>query len=1435
MLKGLVIALMELVPVELIPDFDALVEVWIALFGRSESQSITGICRQYWQADWQQGIARKAIFDVARSRFPIHFRPLVRLLRAMTAVGFLDTDPLSIADHSQEGRGLTEERDLCGRHVFYYFDRLPTFSQIIPTTACTGAHALYERQQERYGSSQPAAGFTYVNLRPVKLPGGTTLPARSIGRLLSGDGGDFIVVCWQHEHSGWKLILEVLTDYVNRRRMHWGTGGTHQDVSFGRRGGTQAVTLRLEDVGVEMDSGGDEAIVTDALDLVRSLIQDNPFQAEQLMQSLEAGESVVAHTMIETEAPDLVQLTTMILEEALSRSDSHAKGFPRTPLITSAMSVLSALLALPNYSNRVWLYIRSTTALFGSDRTVGFASVALAAERVTGHYTMTLALLHLVQQLFQEASSSILPDNSRLQQLKEEVLLRAARFVHTEIWVEHLGWKYAQLGDRFEIGRRVTSLYVDVLEHAPLTLSERPFATLSQAVADVLLFKSTTSTINPLVSSITAGGHILRLLYASRRMGDARRLIFLLESHLHLTRLVLNYKHKSSVASKLCLLEQALCARVTDGATSHDPSPSNADPINVLALYVKERDVGSTVPLEAVRVLYALCTSLSAIPGSPPTIIGHLSNPEATVTSLVRIVQHPYDDLSLRNAVWNFISLAMDKEPALAILFVTGQFRTPRDVKEKGKDIGSDTKDSDTHDKPKPISAMDVARDMLANWREMWELNPQLLASGLHFLDVVWQHGLEHKSVLESICKDSEFWVQVASLAYEEVGPVPDYETESVILLDEIRHSSLHEAIAMHSYRTVVKSYALHMIALDIGIHLHSQGPESSPTKPVSFLKIETQFKTEDQLTDLISEAAPSSYEPHLYDQLMEELKVEFSGVTLEELHLQLPLDEREFGDNFTFSISLLRSRLHAYRHHDDEMVNRAETAEKQLLSINLNLSLTHSQTALAGSWQFLLRQAVPYLRGDSTVRPIVLAIAASISYDIAAEKRSGDMMATIHGTRLSLLLAMLEVAWFSTTDKTTEVQSFVELVNNVHGIIMNEAQPPAKSFLASLTVPFHRTLLQIIYFCSRHCRNLAQRHKALNAEQHLTIASMLEAALNMVIDALRIVFVSARSRVDPELDRDMELLVAVFEQCTRRDINPSSTLWLARCQETDIIRASLALYVHTDLVGLSDLPLLLVRKQPLYAPFILLFHMALASIPSAAERFASEGVVAAYSNNFISAAISAGMIDVVLPELPGERNPAHRAYCSMLSIVAGVVTALGRHNHYFDAEACGFVQLYGDQISRALSWTIGEPITLPLLEEIEDVVILFYSIAESVPSAANTNPAVEKVLRVFTLHALQLLQQLNYAITHPNHLASLLEPVTADERTQLEKDPPSTDPLKQTLIAHLVHRLFRLSSNVVSTLIAISRAVEVLVGDQEDWPVHEALIVPVSLLHSSH
>ncbi|KAF9498863.1 hypothetical protein BDN71DRAFT_1384838 [Pleurotus eryngii] len=1425
-LKGLLMALVELVPVELIPDFDGLVQVWIALFGRSESESISGICMQFWQADWPRGIARRAIFDVARSRFPIQLKPLIRLLRSMTGSGFLDTDELSTADHSNEGMGLTTDRDTCDRHVFYYMDKLPTFSQVIPLGACTGAHAQYERQQERYSSSS-TGGLTYLNLHPIHLPGGSILPARTPGRLLSGDNGDFIVVSWQHEHSGWKLVLEVLTDYVNRRRKYTGFGGGYHNVSCAKKSSNQVTTLLLEDIGVEIPPAGDDELITDCFDLIRSLIQDNPVQAEQLVQAMESENGVVSADLDETAPPNVVQLTTMILEEALSRTHTAARDASHARLITSAMSVLSALLVLPAHSKRVWLYIRSTTAMFGSERNHGFASVALAAERVTGHYTMTLALLHLVQQLFSEAATSIVPDNSRLMQVKEEVLLRAVRFVHTEVWVEHLGWKYAQLGDRFEIGRRISSLYSNILTNAPPSLEKRPFPTLSQAIVDVLLLKATTAAINPLVSAVCSGGQIVSKLYDTRRISEARRLIFLLASHLHLMSQILLCKQKSSMATSSCLLEQALCSRISGIAIPMEGSRFKLDPIDVLASYVRHRDLGEEVPREAMWVLYHLCTTLSVSQPSPPTIIGHLSNPEATVASLVRIIQHPYDDLNLRNAVWSFIALAVDKEPALASLFATGRFRAPPELKGKGKAKLVE----DSAENSKTTSALEVARDVLVNWKAMWEMNPQLLSSVVRFLYAVWQHGLEHKAIIEDIRENKAFWEQVVALACEESTPAPDYQVECFISVEGTNPSNLDDAVASHAYRTMAKAYAIHILTLDLNIHFQSHPRDAVPSKPTSYTQLEGHLKQEDQMTDLLSEAASNSYEPSLHDHLTELLDAQFPGTSIELLERPEPIQARTFGDDFTFSLSLLQTRLHAFASlptNEDYMEN-TDLAQRQLCSINLNLSLSHSQSFLAEAWQSLLRRASPYLRGDVSIRPTMLSIAANVSYGISQEQRSGDMMAIIHGTRLSLLLSMLELVWFSSSEKPNEVKAFIDVIRNVHGISLNEAQSPSRSFMGSLTVPFHQSLLQLVYFCARQARSILPRPKATTAEQRLDISAMIESTLTMVVDALSIVFDSASSRNDIELDRDMELLVAVFEQCTRQDINASSTSWLARFQERDVLQASLNLFTRIDLVGLADLPLLLSRKNPLYTPHILTFHMALASIPSAAQRLASGGILAAYSNNPIGAAASSGLIDTAIPEVPGERSPAHRIYCTMLSIVAGILTALGRQSHYFDAEASGLLQLYDGQISRTLSWTIGDSLSFALLEEMEQTVHVFSTLASNAPSPSNIHPAVEKVLRTFTERALLLLQQLNYAVTHPNHLASLIEPTTSEERIQLDKESAISDPLKRPLIAQLIHRLFRLSSNLLSTLISISRADTVLLQDQEDWPVQEAWLVPHS------
>ncbi|KAI0265861.1 hypothetical protein BC834DRAFT_955087 [Gloeopeniophorella convolvens] len=1427
-IKGLLIALSELVPVELIPDFDSFVDVWVALLGQSESQSVIGLCQQFWQYDATKSKARRAILDVVRSRFPVQFTPLLQLLGALTGSGFRDADPLSSVDHRQQDHSLVEARAQCAQEVSYFFENLPTYTQVIPASACIGSQALYEKVPERYGSSSKALGPAYTNLRPLKLPGGSLLPARSTGRLLSQDGEDFVIVSWQHEHSGWKLLVEVLFDYVRRRRLSPGlsTSTTHPPI-MSRTTSQPPAILRLEDVGIELDPEGDSSVVADALDLLRTVISDNQILAAQVLSSLENDDQVQAMTGGET--PDLVQLTMLILEDALMRSARQRPGTPlQSALITSAMGLLAGLLSLPAYAPRVWLFARASTALFDSSRSRG----AMAAERALGAYATTQALLRLVHALWTEASGTLLAPRegrARLLEIKEEVLLRALRFVHAEVWVEHAGWKYAQLGTRFEVGRLASGLYGDILEQTPPDAAG-PLVRVSQAVCEALVAKATSASIGPLISAITTSGAVFRRIHASRRLSDLRGLYLVLRSHLRLARLCIVFKQRMYADAGPCLLEQALCSRAGSDSGSFSGGRHKADPLDVLASFVEDSNAESLVPLESIRLLYALCSSLSTSQFSAPSMVGHLSDPEATVAALVGVARHPYHDLDVRLGVWRFMALAAEKEPALGHLFVAGQFRASKGKapEEKGKG--------------KRISALRAAREMLASWSDYWETNPQLLASILGFLVAVWQRGWEHQLLLEDIRKDIDFWTQLAGLIKEDMSPAPEYQSTEYIDNGAFPRSSLHEGISLHSYRILARAFAIRIIALDIDLDPAPSSGTEPRRKPDSYLSVETIFKSEDQFAEQLHDAIFNAYDPALYPHFTEKAGGYFPDLALEHFESRDLSGEREFGDDFSFATPVLQMRMDiSNAEATDDTVARGDELIHNLFSINLNLSLAYASTQLGQSWQTLLVKIAPFVQGNAASRPLVLSLAASISSSIAAEKRSGDVMLTAHGVRLAILLALLELAWFSGStlqNEKQEVASFMKVVASVHDIVVSEWQSPMDSIRGATNAPFHRTLLQIIYFCATECRGLTRRSKSLNAEHRLDSSSMINATLIFVIDALRFVFDAARTRLDADLDTDMQLLIAAFEQCTRPDINPSTSLWLTRCQETSVLQSSMELFVQTDLSGLSTLQHTRARKQALYAPHILTFHIAFASIQSSAERLASERVLVAYSNSSMAMAISSGKVDVTLPELPGERSPAHWAYCVMLSIVSGVISALGWQKHFFDAEASGFIRLCGNQITRALSWSIGDPLTLPLVEEMERVANLFHSIASSAPAEGYRNETTQEILSAFSTNALLLLQQLNYALSHPNHLTSLLEPVTPDERAQLERDgrsqPPQTagaeivDPVARPFLARLVHRLHNLTSNIVCTLIAISSAEDVLRGSSY-LPPRSALVVPHS------
>jgi len=178
-----------------------------------------------------------------------------------------------------------------------------------------------------------------------------------------------------------------------------------------------------------------------------------------------------------------------------------------------------------------------------------------------------------------------------------------------------------------------------------------------------------------------------------------------------------------------------------------------------------------------------------------------------------------------------------------------------------------------TKNRPFPVSLSresSVLLLMLLTWRELWEANPQLLASVFRFLNVVWGHAFEHMAVFQPLRSDADFWDQIVSAACAEVGPAPDYEIIECTVFDEVARSNHHEAIAVHAYCTLVRSFALLIVSLDIGIHIQLDGSEPSTKKGESYLRILPQLKSQDELTELLAEASPSSFAPQLHDSITE-------------------------------------------------------------------------------------------------------------------------------------------------------------------------------------------------------------------------------------------------------------------------------------------------------------------------------------------------------------------------------------------------------------------------------------------------------------------------------------------------------------------------------------------------------------------------------------
>ncbi|KAH7343763.1 nucleoporin subcomplex protein binding to Pom34-domain-containing protein [Rhizoctonia solani] len=1112
-------------------------------------------------------------------------------------------------------------------------------------------------------------------------------------------------------------------------------------------GSSQAVTrhmhLSLADIGME-DSDLDP-LVCDILALFRCVAEGNISFARLLMENI-SGEIDETDDL---SSPDLVQVARIILENCLS----HA--VPTTvKLATNALGILMAL--LPVYPGRVWPFLRSTQLLFSTS--------LFASERALGTYPMTTAVVELVSALHNEARVMALRHSSQrvLQHMKSDVLLKGLTFIHNEVWLGYSGWRFAQLSDRFKIGHRVTELYCAILEGPSGSLGDDIFEPLAAFLVDAFLQNATVPCVAPLVSAIAHGHELLRSLNQAHRFAEANSLSKLLSTHLKLIELLIARK---SPDSGVCLLEQTLF-------TLH----KKRSPIDAIVLLVEDK----LLPLEAINVLTILVNT-------PISMISHFSSPRRTTDALLHMVQHPYDDLRVRVAICTFISRCIAAQPVLAKLFVSGEFKVT-------SDIALGNSGSSSPEAGSRLTALPIALEIVSNWELLWDSNPELLSAALEILDSIWERAPEHTSTLEPIRKGTQFWIDLSSLASKELHSPETSPTITHLTINESVIESDLEGLPTTCYQAVIKAYAVHILSLDISLSPTKDGAPA-PSSLTAFEKGCKDIKT------LVSHAVQCGNISDSTNEVRKFLDENIPGFNLDAYRTSRLGIPQQFGDNYLIDLPKVKKSIWQYFESDAGRESWNRELLRQLCQLNIEWSLIDSRTSLTRSWVRLLSAVASWFCGKPSMRTILMECASSVAKLTGNTEQRGDAIESIHTERINILLALAETIGFSGFTEAELTKHFITFSEHLQLTLVNPLFPLLESVQDAPNKGFHRGLLQIVYFTALHAQKLSSSGSKLTAAQRQVITSVITSALDFVINSLRINFDAARSSLSQDVDSDMQLLTSTFGQLVKPDLLPNSSTWLARCQSSDIIRASLELFVRLDLTGQAYPEQYRTNHQTLYARSIFDFHTILVSYSHSAERLAHENILLAYGANQLAPALEAGVVDVIHADLPGERSPAHRTWCKMLRITSALIGHLSYNSHFVDLDVTSFVQLYRRQIMRTLEWSVGDSLTAPLLDEMTHVVELFHAIAEVASHSSGKSGAAAILGRDFVRIAHRLLQHLGYALAHPNHVLGLLEPLTADERALIEADEAAEvettvgiiDPVKRPVLARVGIALFRL------------------------------------------
>lgn len=663
----------------------------------------------------------------------------------------------------------------------------------------------------------------------------------------------------------------------------------------------------------------------------------------------------------------------------------------------------------------------------------------------------------------------------------------------------------------------------------------------------------------------------------------------------------------------------------------------------------------------------------------------------------------------------------------------------------------------------KLTNPLKMAIDEILDWKSLVRDGPRALAGVLGYCQAVLASP-SASSAVDLLRKDAPFWQAVFDVSVKNV-PLPSQWAED-----------MPSAVQDYSYTVQSKANATSLLATDLALALNS--PETVETKAQSLVL--SAFRNAGQLQDIAQNVTHTSCDPALHEH--EDAALKDSGVNLSRLRTICLPEERDYGIEYLYDWTPV-------------ILNDSEeqtAVDRSLAILNLNWSQLDADVALTKAWRTLSDIALAWTEGDSLAAKAALSAASVVSGTLASEDQGGDVMLAIQTERLGVLAVLLDTA-LCPESEASDPAAVKVLAQSVRRIVESNLFNPMLSLRHPELPPIHRPVLRILLSLSQ-ARTGAAESEVIEVLFDSGASFALEAADCLLDMTVRDRTVSTES--------DLGLVVGLL--CEMSCVSASLTTWLDKLMQVNLIPRSLEVLVRcraTDGV------------LPAHFHTILLLHLAIASKGPTAEKLAVSGILPAYADNAVAVAAEQAAIDP-------DNESLHRAWCDMLTVVNALLSSLSQTGSFARSDVVPWVRVVLPQMHRALSWNGETPLSQPALDEITQVVNVFYGLADAVRSRPHG------LLDDFSPSALSLLGGIRFALSHPHRYCTLLVPSSEEEQAALEKELSIIETQKDDInllnasktpvVAARTRRLIDLARAALITLVRFTRAWDILGGEVE-------------------